>query len=69
MCRAALGYPDMFERFNYSYNKLNSIDRLEDFWLCKEFRMPEFCHSGKHYLGMKKNCLYCIKYRDNGDIY
>lgn len=67
MCRCALGYPEMFERYKYDYNN-NFLDRLEDFWLCKEFRMPEFCYSGKHYLGMKKNCRRCINYRINGVI-
>lgn len=66
MCRSKLGYPEMFERYTYDYNRDNFLDRLEDFWLCKEYRMPDFCNSGKHYLGMKKNCRRCINYRDNG---
>jgi hypothetical protein len=68
MCRATLGYPEMFERYIYSFERNNSLDRLEDFWLCKEFRMPEFCSSGKHYLGMKNNCYRCLDYRINGDM-
>ena len=66
MCRASLGYPEMFERYLYSYDRNNSLDKLEDYWLSKEFRMPEFCSSGKHYLGMKNNCNQCINYRNNG---
>ena len=37
MCRSTLGYPEMFERYIYNYNRNNFLDRLEDFWLCKEF--------------------------------
>ena len=69
MCRAALGYPEMFERYVYSYERDNFLDRLEDFWLSKEFRMPEFCSTGKHYLGMKNNCHRCLDYRNTGDVY
>ena len=68
MCRSTLGYPEMFERYIYTYNRYNSLDRLEDFWICKEFRMPEFCASGKHYLGMNKKCKRCINYINNGTI-
>lgn len=66
MCRTSLGYPDMFERYVYSFNKNNLLDRLEDFWISKDFILPTFCHSGKHYLGMKNDCKKCINYRNNG---
>lgn len=67
MCRAALGCPDMLERYNCCYyEEQNFLDNLEDFWLCKEYRIPDFCHSGNHYLGMQKDCRRCINYRNNG---
>ena len=70
MCRCCLGYPDMFERYSYIITDKNKyLDMLEDFWLSKEFRMPEFCGLGIHYLGMKNNCYRCISYRNNGYIY
>ena len=69
MCRASLGYPEMFERYVYSYDKNNELDKLEDYWLSKEFRMPAFCSSGNHYLGMKNNCIRCNSYRINGDVF
>jgi hypothetical protein len=56
----------MFERYVYSFNKNNLLDRLEDFWISKDFTLPTFCNSGKHYLGMSNNCNYCINYRNNG---
>ena len=68
MCRSNLGYPEMFERYNYSYDKNTSLDRLEDYWVSKEFRMPGFCSFGKHYLGMKNNCSNCINYRNTGEF-
>ena len=69
MCRSSLGYPEMFERYIYSYDKHNQLDNLEDYWLSKEFRMPTFCSFGNHYLGMKNNCIRCNSYRVNGDIF
>ena len=69
MCRSKLGYPEMLERYNCCfYEGNNFLDNLEDFWLCKEYKMPDFCYSGNHYLGMEKNCRRCINYRDNGVI-
>ena len=68
MCRSNLGYPEMFERYNYIYDKNTSLDRLEDYWISKEFRMASFCSFGKHYLGMKKKCSNCINYRNTGEF-
>jgi hypothetical protein len=72
ICRRSIGYPEFNQRYyssyfssDYSYN--NGLDKLEDFWLCNKYKLPNFCSNGyKHYLGMHKNCFICKSYREKG---
>ena len=64
ICRASQGFPDMFSRYNINSGEL---DNLENFWITKDCQMGTFCNIN-HYIGMKKNCLRCINYRNTGEI-
>lgn len=72
ICRCSLGHPEFIQRyrssyFSYNYYDSNELDKLEDFWLSNEYKLPNFCSSDyKHYLGMHNNCEYCKSYRVNG---
>ena len=73
MCRCKLGYADLHVRYyNCLYHRDSNpfyySDNLENFWLTKDFIIPEYCDNIKnpHYLGMKKDCKKCIKYCKNG---
>jgi hypothetical protein len=66
ICRASQGFPDMLSRYNTNDNN-NELDILENFWITKDYQMGTFCNT-KHYLGMKKDCLKCIKYRNTGEF-
>jgi hypothetical protein len=66
LCRAGLGCPDLFVRYNYESK--NQLDRLENFWITKDCLIPDLCDRGKHYLGMKNNCQMCTQYRKTGLI-
>jgi hypothetical protein len=75
MCRCNLGHPEFIQRYRASYfnafpNKNdNELDKLEDFWISKEYKLPLFCCNGyNHYLGMKNECEYCENYRKTGEI-
>lgn len=74
MCRSSLGHPDFIQRyrssyFTYNYKDDNELDKLEDFWLSHEYKLPEFCSNKyDHYLGCNKNCFICKYYRDNGTV-
>jgi Ring finger domain len=74
MCRCSLGHPDFIQRYknsylNSSYNNNNHLDKLEDFWLAIDYRLPSFCSNGyNHYLGMKNNCFCCKAYREKGEF-
>lgn len=52
------------------YNELNSngLDRLENFWLTIENRLPELCYKCKKILGFNKKCNKCLNYRKRGYI-
>jgi hypothetical protein len=75
MCRCALGHPDFIRRyrsnyFDYNYKNDNELDKLEDFWISKDYRLPSFCTNGyDHYLGMDKSCFCCKCYRETGACY
>ena len=44
-------------------------DKLEDFWITKDYRLPSFCSNGyDHYLGNNKICLVCKAFREKGDL-
>ena len=72
MCRDSIGHPDFIQRykssyFSYNYSDNNGLDKLEDFWLCNEYKLPNFCSNGyNHYLGMCKDCFICENYRVKG---
>jgi thiol-disulfide isomerase/thioredoxin len=41
-----------------NYKNDNEIDKLEDFWISHEYKMPAFCSNGyDHYLGMNNICI------------
>jgi hypothetical protein len=75
MCRSSLGHPDLKQRYKYSYFDIsykceNGLDKLEDFWLSCEYKLPEYCGNNMdHYLGMKQNCKCCKLYREKGYYY
>lgn len=74
MCRCFIGHPEFVQRYKSSYFKMpyendNQIDKLEDFWISHEYKLPLFCsHGYDHYLGMKLNCYCCKVYREKGDM-
>jgi len=74
MCRCSLGYPRFYIRYRSNYEDMsnghdNELDKLEDFWLSIDYKIPYFCCNGyNHYLGMNKDCYYCKSYRETGDI-
>jgi hypothetical protein len=74
ICRCCLGHPELIQRyrssyFNINYKNDNQIDKLEDFWISREYKLPAFCSNGyDHYLGMNKLCFCCEEYREKGDI-
>lgn len=75
MCRCSLGHPEFIQRykssyFNGSYKNNNKLDKLEDFWISCDYKLPLFCSNGyDHYLGIKKICFCCEAYREKGEIY
>jgi len=74
MCRCSLGDPDFVQRyratyFSYNYKNDNELDKLEDFWISKDYKLPTFCSNRyDHYLGLDKFCFICKSYREKGDI-
>jgi hypothetical protein len=72
MCRCSLGHPEFNQRyrssyFSCSYKNDNGLDKLEDFWLTKDYALPSFCSNRyDHYLGTKKICFICKSYREKG---
>lgn len=48
----------------------NYLDILEEFWLSKDFTIGLLCYksNNEHYLGMNKNCQYCLHYRQLGTL-
>jgi len=77
LCRCSLGHPEFVQRYRSSYfgdqetNETTShtLDKLEDFWIAFEFKLPYFCsHGYDHYLGMDGQCFVCRKYREKGEL-
>jgi hypothetical protein len=74
LCRCSLGHPDLEQRyrssyFSYNFKNDNELDKLEDFWLSKDYRLPNFCSNRyDHYLGLDKFCFICKSYREKGDL-
>lgn len=74
LCRCSLGHPDMEQRyrssyFSYNFENDNELDKLEDFWITKDYRLPTFCSNGyKHYLGINNGCHICKSYRKKGEL-
>jgi hypothetical protein len=70
ICRGCLGHPKFINRYNATnYISRNGLDKLEDFWLSYEYKVPVYCSNKyDHYLGMKKNCRCCRSYIANGDL-
>jgi hypothetical protein len=74
LCRCSLGHPDLEQRyrssyFSYNFKNDNELDKLEDFWLTKDYKLPTFCSNGyNHYLGIKHGCGICKSYRKKGEM-
>jgi hypothetical protein len=74
MCRSSLGHPEFTQRyrssyFSYQYEYDNGLDKLEDFWVSSDYKLPNFCSNGyDHYLGLDKKCLMCEIYREKGEM-
>ncbi|MFY7728215.1 MAG: RING finger protein [Flavobacterium sp.] len=74
MCRSFLGHPEFEQRyratyFGVQYREDLELDKLEDFWLTKDYKLPTFCSNQyNHYLGMQTDCDTCQQYRAHGDI-
>lgn len=74
MCRCSLGHPEFVQRysssyFSYQYKDDNILDKLEDFWLTADYKLPNFCSNGyDHYLGLSKECFMCENYREKGEL-
>lgn len=73
MCRCSLGHPDFIQRyrasyFSYNYKNDNELDKLEDFWISKDYKLPNFCTNRyDHYLGFDKSCFMCKYYLETGN--
>jgi len=63
MCRQRVIEPE-FEKYDFYSD--NAFDKLENFWITKNFQTPKFCFSKKHYIGMKASCTQCNEYRNTG---
>lgn len=76
LCRSLLGHPELEQRYRASYfsfceeqSATTELDKLEDFWISHECKIPAFCsHGYDHYLGMDKDCFLCLQYREKGAI-
>ena len=74
MCRCSLGNPEFVQRyranyFSINYKNDNELDKLEDFWISCEYKLPLFCSNGyDHYLGIDKKCFCCEVYREKGEF-
>ena len=74
LCRTTLGYPEFNKRYRstyFTYNNKNDkgLDKLEDFWLSKDYTLPSFCSNRyDHYLGTNNDCNICKSYIDKGDL-
>ena len=45
ICRSSIGHPEFTQRyhssyFSYNYSHNNELDKLEDFWLSNEYKLP-----------------------------
>lgn len=68
LCRKDIFYPDFYCRYPQWCvlpDEKNYLDVLEEFWLSKDYTIPELCRETNvnHYLGMKNNCMKCLNYR------
>ena len=74
MCRCSLGEPEFMQRYrstyyHYNHKDDNALDKLEDFWLSIEYKIPNLCSNKyDHYLGLHKNCFICQQYREKGHV-
>lgn len=83
MCRSNLGHPEFIQRYQASYfsfeeehvsdsretKSAKGLDRLEDFWISCDCKIPSFCsHGYDHFLGIDKHCFLCLSYREKGDV-
>lgn len=72
LCRRSIGEQVFQSRYRSSYflggtENVHGLDRLEDFWLCHEFNLPEFCRNKyNHYLGFSSTCKTCNLYNTKG---
>jgi len=73
LCRTYLGSEiyEMTKRYNiFDQDKpMNYLDRLEEFWIGKDFELVVPCSNGfDHAAGMKKGCSQCKKYIQTGEF-
>ena len=70
LCRRRLGYELFDINMRYKMDKeTNGLDDLEEFTCRSEYMIPSICFEGNdHYLGMKKECKMCNRYRKTGSL-
>ncbi len=74
MCRRFLGQPNFSQRYRSSYFNVyhkddNELDKLEDYWINKEYALPSYCSNRyDHYLLTDINCHVCKAYREKGEL-
>jgi hypothetical protein len=70
-CRSKLGLTVCYlnQRYNPLHSSYTYLDRLEDFWLRKEYFVCEPCilsnEDNQHFSGMDSGCIECLLYRKN----
>ena len=69
LCRKRLGYELFDINMRYLQTDKYKLDDLEEVNQRGEFMVPSICLNGdNHYLGMKKDCKLCNKYRKTGHL-
>jgi hypothetical protein len=67
ICRKNIKEPE-FDR--YMFDGGNYLDKLENFWIVRDYTIPKLCLRNKnHFIGMEKNCEQCTEYRNTGKWY
>jgi hypothetical protein len=67
LCRTRLG--NDLDNLNDRYTIAgNALDDLDNFWIKKEFMLPQMCSGGwNHYIGIHPNCNICLQYIQFGN--
>lgn len=64
LCRNYNIYEYNVDKYCIWNKKINEMDKLENFWETFEMQLAQPCSSdGTHYIGLKKDCERCVKYR------